>query len=59
MALEVVDCTADSMVLQADFGQHSVPKAKRRMVSTNRRTEVEADWAADWRQANSGGIAAQ
>jgi hypothetical protein len=55
----MVDCTADSMVLQDDFGQHSTSKAKRRMVSTNRRTEVEADWAAGWRHADSGGIAAQ
>lgn len=59
MALGMVDCTADSMVLQDDFGQHSTSKAKRRMVSTNRRTEVEADWAAGWRHADSGGIAAQ
>jgi len=52
MALEVIDCTTDSMVLQADFGQHAAIKAKRRMVSTNRRTEEGADRGAGWRQAD-------
>lgn len=52
MALGVIDCTTDSMVLQADFGQHAASKAKRQMVSTNRRTEVGAGRGADWRRAD-------
>jgi hypothetical protein len=59
MALGVIDCTADSMVLQTDFGQQFAFKAKRRIVSTNRQTEISSDRTAGWRQADSGGIAAQ
>ena len=59
MALGVIDCTTDSMVLQADFGQQAASKPKRRMVSTNRRMVVEFCGAAGWRKAESGGISAQ
>ena len=52
MTLGVIDCTSDSMVLQADFGQHAASKAKRRMVSTNRRTEVKTGRSAGWHRAD-------
>ena len=37
MPLGAFGCTAASMVLQADFGEHPRSQAKRRAVSTNRR----------------------
>ena len=59
MPLGIVYFTRASTVLRFSFGQWLALQAKRRMVSTNRRTAVESRWYAGWRIAEAGGIAGE